>query len=314
MTEKSWTDPYAETLAGGLLPFDYVLTALDHPPDSLEGNHLFFRSFCPSTPLRMLPSRPLGFWDMLSKEGYGVVAWTQRDSLGSLTSGAEELEKILECFSSEARVVLLGHSRGGLIARRLLQRQGAPREKVKSGILLGTPNRGSRIADLARIPRQLFLLRGFRIFSGNLGAWGGIFEQFITYLRTSLDTPAVQELCPGSPLMIEMEEGEPEEGRSGIPYFNFAGTRTTFIRFYQILSREPLRTVQVFSILDGMENFLHAFWPPELQQGRGDGLVSAEKAFLPFARENHQFHINHAQFLVHEAIQNRVLGILQDLR
>ncbi len=314
VTERSWTDPYSESMVGGFLPFDYVLTDLNRPPDSLNKGHPVFGSFCLSTPLRMLPSRPSGFWDLLSKAGYGLVTWTQRDSLGPLARGVEELGEILECFSSGDRVVLLGHSRGGLIARKFLQEDGSGSGKVKAVVLLGTPNRGSQIADLARIPRQLFLQPGFRIFSGRFGAWGSILGRVVDYIRSSLEKPAVRELCPGSPLMVEMKAGELEEGRSGVPYFNFAGTGTTYVRLYQVLSREPLRTVQVFSILDGMENFLRAFWPPELQQGRGDGLVSTEKAFLPFARENRQFHVNHAQFLVHGAIQRRVLDILQDLK
>ncbi len=314
MTEKSWTDPYAESLAGGALPFDYVLTDLDRPPDHYGATQILFHSFCPSTPLRLIPSHPLPFGEVLSKRGFGLVAWTQRDSLGPLAAAVEELKRIMGRFSSGDRVVLIGHSRGGLIARKFLQERGPGSEKVLGAILMGTPNRGSGIADLIRI-RRMHPFPGFsRIaWALNAGLWGRILGDMVSYIQHSLEKPAIQELCPDSPLMVEMEAGEKEESGGGIPYFNFAGTSTTYVRLYQILNREPLRTVPAFSIFDGMERLIWAFWPPELQQGRGDGLVSAERAFLPFARENERFPINHAQFLIDASIQQRVLAILNHL-
>jgi pimeloyl-ACP methyl ester carboxylesterase len=313
MTEKSWIDPYAESMAGGALPFDYVLTDLDHPPDSCGLNRGLFHSFCPSTALRLLPSRPLPLWGVLSKSGWGLVTWTQRDSLGPLGVAVDELKRIMECFSSGDRVVFLGHSRGGLIARKFLQERAPGWEKVKAAILLGSPNRGSGIAELTRKTRPLFMFPGFGRMASfvNRGIAGRILENVINYLQDSLGKSAIQELCPGSPLMAAMKSGEQEESRHGIPYFNFAGTSTTYVRLYRILNREPLRTVQAFSLFDGMENFIWGFGPSELQQGRGDGMVSAEKAFLPFARENQRVPINHAQFLIDAEIRKKILDILK---
>ncbi len=314
MTEKSWTDPYAEILAGGLLPFDYVLTDLVHPPDSFGLNHTVFPGLCPSTPLRLIPSHPIPYWDVLSQSGFGPVTWSQRDPLGPLAAAVEELKSIIDRVSPADGVVLLGHSRGGLIARKFLQERAPGWEKVKGVILLAAPNRGSRIAAFTRLPAQALLLPRFnrRGSSANQGRGGRVLRQILGYLQAFLEKPAIQELCPDSPLMKEMQSWEEAEARCGIPCYNFAGISTTYLRLYQIQSREPLRTVQAFSLFDGLENFFWGFWPPELQQGRGDGLVSAESASLPFARENRRVSINHAQFLIDADVRERVLDILKE--
>ncbi len=314
MTEKSWTDPYAENLVGGLFPFDYVLTDLDHSPDSFGLNHTLFHGLCPSTPLRLLPSRPPSYWEILSQSGFGPVTWSQRDPLGPLAAAVEELKAIMYRVSPVDGIVLLGHSRGGLIARKFLQERAPAWEKVKAVILLAAPNRGSRIAAFTRLSAQALLLPGFNRpgSSANQGRGGRVFRQILGYLLAFLEKPGIQELYPDSPLMKEMHSWEEAEARCGIPCYNFAGVSTTYLRLYQILNREPLRTVQAFSLFDGLENFLWGFWPPELQQGRGDGLISAESAVLPFARENRRVSINHAQFLIDADVRERVLDILKE--
>ena len=112
--------------------------------------------------------------------------------------------------------------------------------------------------------------------------------------------------------MVEMEGREGRERTSGIPYFNFVGTSTTYLRVYRVIQRKPLMTVETFSLFDQLEKFLPGeFRVPEMRQGRGDGLVSAERARLLFARENREIPVNHAQFLVHPLVQKRILEILK---
>lgn len=311
-TEKSWTDPCAETLAGGMLPFDFVLTDFNHPPNRLISTPLLQWKICNSAPLRLQPSPPTPLWEVMAGESFNLLAWSQRDSCGLISQAVEELSDVMKLLPPEDEVVLLGHSRGGLIARRFLQDRPIGWERVRRVILLGSPNRGSQIAALAKILGEAwFLALVERFFPQSSPVF--ILRAF-AHVRAYLKTAAIAELAPDSPFIAEMIQGEKRERESRIPYVNLIGTCTTFIRFYRIVQLEPWQTVPILSLLDGLETLVpRALLPPEVRQGRGDGQVSVESACLPWAQSNHLFALNHAQLLIDGPIQRQILQALREI-
>ncbi len=355
MSEKSWTDPCSEALIDGSLSFDFVLTDLDHPPSARTGQVSICRRFFLSTPLRLGTRLPDSFWQFLGKEGWGLIVWSQTKPCGSMSFALKELQAILEQLPLREPVVLLAHSRGGLIARKYLQERLSGWQKIKALILLGSPNHGSQIAawanslgenGLASFMTKIFLSAlkfiplpcpdGFPSFP---------FRSLQSYLRNS----AIAELSPNSPLIRKMFRMESVEKENQIPYFNFIGLQTTYLRIYRQIKPSalwnkcrgalwvdperrfytpPSKTelsgaeranfaslpmVPVFSLLDGLEKiFPHSLLPLELRQGRGDGQVSAKSAHLPWASHNQTFPLNHAQLLVAPSVQNRIRQILKE--
>ena len=100
---------------------------------------------------------------VLRREGFAVQALNYRTMRGTL---AEHLARVAERIAAlEApRVHLVGHSLGGVIVLRYLQRGADPR--VRRAVLLGSPVAGCRAAaDLAQSVGGEFLL------GASLGVW-----------------------------------------------------------------------------------------------------------------------------------------------
>src|SRR5207249_3607186 len=99
----------------------------------------------------------------LQREGFAVQTLSYRTMRGTL---AEHLARVAERIAAlEApRLHLVGHSLGGVIVLRYLQRGGDPR--VRRAVLLGSPVAGCRAAaDLAQSAGGELLL------GGSLGVW-----------------------------------------------------------------------------------------------------------------------------------------------
>ena len=93
------------------------------------------------------------FHDLKAK-GYSVLTWSQRRPAGPVRVSVDELGEIIGNYNSNSDVgiILVGHSKGGLIARLFLQECYAP---VRGMITIGTPVKrivycemgGLRLAD-----------------------------------------------------------------------------------------------------------------------------------------------------------------------
>lgn len=93
--------------------------------------------------------------DRLTHDGFGVVTFHLAGLLGRFNTRrvdacARTVGSALRDLVDEhpnVRVHLVGHSKGGIIARRLVQHQGAD-EFVSSVVTLGTPHQGTPLAAL----------------------------------------------------------------------------------------------------------------------------------------------------------------------
>lgn len=310
MSQRSWSDPFSERLIGGALSFDYVLTDLQALPEIWR--LLGARRFGCSPPLRLANPRPLSFWDFLKREGYGIAGWSQEKPLGLIEHAVGELQLLLKEIPQRERTVLLGHSRGGLVARKYLQDRKPGWERISGLILLGVPHHGSAIAKLGLLLAQPFSFlenRKSRPFRTRKTQPNGSFR--IRDLAAFRREGGVRELVPGSAFLRRLAAGEGEEGRIKIPYCNVIGTSTDFIRFF--LRPSPMGKARpIFSIFDGFQRIIPpSFLPLEIRRGRGDGQVSVKSARLSWLEKNHFLPINHAQFLVDPEVKNIVRSFLQ---
>ncbi len=314
MSDRSWLDPFGESLLDGAVPFDYVLTDLRLPlsPSRLPAAGIL--GFSP--PLRLSHPPPLSFWVFLKREGYGILTWSQEKSRGPIDHAVGELQTHLAKIPPRDKKVLLGHSRGGLVARKYLQDRRPGWDRVSGVVLLGVPNHGSRLAKLAGPLAWLSSLLG----RGKIPLSGALQKGMSgsnSFLSRSLSGYAreggIEELLPGSDFMRRLVSGEGEEKKNRIPYLNLIGTRTDFIRIF-LKSSTPGRTTPILSLFDGLEGILpRPLVPMEIRQGRGDGQVSVRSAWLPWAGKNQLFSVNHAQFLVNAEVQAEAQAFLETI-
>ncbi|MCX7177403.1 MAG: alpha/beta fold hydrolase [Proteobacteria bacterium] len=103
-----------------------------------------------------------GFWwwlkPRLEAQGRSVASLTLEPMHGDIDAYAEQIAQRVNWLcriTGAARVVLVGHSMGGLVARAYLRRYGE--ERVARLITLGTPHQGSVLAQLGmgRNARQM---------------------------------------------------------------------------------------------------------------------------------------------------------------
>jgi pimeloyl-ACP methyl ester carboxylesterase len=99
-----------------------------------------------------VPTQPPapGLYPLLEAEGHPVVTWTQTNTIGSIEDSVDELERVVAFARAEygvERVILVGHSRGGLVCRGYLRRHREDPD-VAALVTLGTPHQGSRLATL----------------------------------------------------------------------------------------------------------------------------------------------------------------------
>jgi len=86
--------------------------------------------------------------DALVHRGYALAAWTQSRPVGQLMIAVDELDRVVAGIRERLGripLVLVGHSRGGLVARAWLARGGE--REASALITIGTPHGGSTLAS-----------------------------------------------------------------------------------------------------------------------------------------------------------------------
>jgi pimeloyl-ACP methyl ester carboxylesterase len=226
----------------------------------------------------------------------------------------EESEVI---FGGGGPLILVGHSRGGLVARKWIQDHPDKRGRVDGVILLACPNRGSRLADVADVfakgiraigrfmPREVSPNRG-RIFLRLLA-----FYEEIAGLFKGV---ALGELRPHSPFILGLKRKELEEQGSRIRYLNLVGTSTVFTKLYRLSTKDVGELREVTSLIDSLPKKIPTvMMPEEIVNEKGDGLVSKGRARIAWVRpgSHKEFHVNHLRMLIDLDVRREIIRFLK---
>jgi pimeloyl-ACP methyl ester carboxylesterase len=291
------------------------------------------------------------WWHALLRAGFPVVTYSQVPSLMVPFSKGPvaQLKTFMEALQqdvlgdpalSSRQVVLLGHSRGGLIGRAYL---GDPEVKadpagrfprVTGLITLSSPHQGSHMALLD--DKIIGFLDKIEKVVPDLP--NDVGREVINSLKKKADDyvgPHGDEIEPGSPLFRALEAQEPI--RSGVRCISIAGTSPRLFRLYLWTftagSMIPKRAVggEVFfhwwakaieapgasPIPDGLPLKLLGIDLDEIMPGRGDGLTAEKRCRFPatFQVEEHlTFPLSHAEELWNPDLQRTIIQRLQAFR
>jgi pimeloyl-ACP methyl ester carboxylesterase len=320
-TEKSWTNPYEEFLVRGKVSFDYVLADYRERPSPPYFPFGKFKNYCLSTPLRRLSSRPPALWDVLKDRGYNLITWTQGKTYGPIALAVEELNGIVEesevIFGGGGPLILVGHSRGGLVARKWIQDHPDKRGRVDGLILMACPNGGSRLADMADFFGKAIRIIGRfmpREVSPNKGRIFLRLSAFYEEIAGLFKGVALGELRPHSPLILGLKRKELEEQGSRIRYLNLVGTSTVFTKLYRISTKDVGELREVISLIDSLPKVIPTvMMPEEIVNEKGDGLVSKGRARIAWVRpgSHKEFHINHLRMLIDLDVRTEIIRFLE---
>jgi pimeloyl-ACP methyl ester carboxylesterase len=231
------------------------------------------------------------------------------------------------------QVVILGHSRGGLIARAFL---GDPEVKadragrfpqVNGLITLSSPHQGSHMAlmDDKIIGFLTKIQKAVPTLPNDVG------NQVINTLKTKIDDYVGahgDEIEPGSPFFRALAAQEPI--REGVRCISVAGTSPRLLRLYlwtftgdSMLPKKsaqgqlefhwrakPLEAKGASPIPDGLPLKLLGIDLDEIMPGRGDGLTAETRCRFPspFRTEEHlSFPLSHAEELWDPGLQKAII-------
>lgn len=246
-------------------------------------------------------------WTVLRKEGFNLICWSQKKPFGPIESAVDELAWIMEKTKRlfpKAPIALIGHSRGGLIARKFLENKDCA---VKALITISTPHAGSSIAQLIKyIEPFSILLRS--VLPKNTHSK---ISKLVKNIKELLEGDAVRELLPGSSFLEKLRDSP----QKSVKYISFGGRKPGLLTVYVrkkiggTMYPKPLLTIPD-SLLKIFPSFIAA---DEITPGKGDGLVTAKSSFLPWASRHYNLEANHISIAWNRTTINKTLEFIRTI-
>jgi pimeloyl-ACP methyl ester carboxylesterase len=285
MNNYFWVDPEKCFVLGGLAPLTIFLTDRH---DNV-GNTISFGSVDPQIQ---------GLWNCLKSGGFSLASWTQSQPLGPIQHAIDELKTAMDTVRNKwpgKAIYIIGHSRGGLIARRfLLEKSGGDIEGL---VTICSPQSGTGMAKFSRYLKPAGVLVE-KIIPRKSKA---TLTKALNRVSTFLQSPAIAELEPESEFIVSLQKKLPRKIRK----LSFGGTSPAL---FQVIVRLPSGNHKVVKFPDLLAGAIPSgHLPRELTPGLGDALVSAESAELSGSK-HYNFPDNH----VKAAYDNKIHSIILD--
>lgn len=256
----------------------------------------------------MIPEQVDGLWSRLGKEGYTLVCWSQKRPVGPIHVAVEELAEVMklieERFPSQP-VALIGHSRGGLVARKFMERKNP---NIKALITIASPHAGS---SLSKTGKYLVPLQG-PIKSMLPEETHGTVYRTLKRIHDLIEGNALKELMPGSDFFRHLKDAPSKT----IEYLSFGGEKTELVNIYRWEKKDgKMHPKRVMTIPDSLLKFLPEFAvPDELRPGKGDIMVTAESAVLPWASDHLNLKANHFTILWNSRMISKTMEVLKRIQ
>ncbi|HXX58039.1 MAG TPA: alpha/beta fold hydrolase [Thermodesulfovibrionales bacterium] len=301
MDQRIWVSPQESRLLGGRVPVSLLVS---EKPERLDTNEQAEgRGFSFGTP----PENLTTLFHDLKERGHTVITWNQQRPASGIRVAVSELRRVTTLYRDfcKSGIILIGHSRGGLIARAYLA---SGDDRVRSLLTLATPHKGSRMALWATYLSPVAALLNQLLFEPEKGTVSYTIKRIAEFLSSR----AVKELLPDA-LFFRSLNDKPIEG---VRYFSAGGKDPKLFSLYRMVpngvEEDGMKPQEVLSFPQVFENVIpERFLPDEMKNGKGDGLVSLESSRLPWDHEHRIFAVNHAGILFHETVRSEVMNFLE---
>lgn len=311
MDKRIWESPDESRILGGKFPLSLFLGRKPRPERRTVDEQVEMSGGLslgePATNLTTL-------FHSLREEGCTVITWSQRRPSAPMDISVSELKDILALFAgySKAGVVLIGHSRGGLVARKYLITRD---KRIRCVVTLATPHKGSGMARWVVHLSPLASLINRLLPETERGTATHAIKKILDFLKSR----AVEELLPDSRFFRSLADAP----QRGVYYLSAGGNNPTLFSVYRrVVERVPesegehaiVRSLRIFSVPGVFEKVIPAgLFPDEMKRGKGDGLVSTESSMLPWSDEHYVLDVNHAGILFDNKVKRAVVDAINRL-
>jgi pimeloyl-ACP methyl ester carboxylesterase len=304
MDKKIWTEPERSRVMAGRYPLSILLQKkpssqiLDHNPVGLK-----------KITMGKPPERLISVYHHLSQSGFPVLAWSQTRPASYAAFAVDELRDVIRDYSKLTRngIIMVGHSRGGLIAKTFAL---SKPDDIGAVISIGSPFNGSSLARWANFISKLLSV-ATPFFNS---AEKGTVKNTINHVVDFINSVAVKELLPESEFLESLRSPLPRRIRS----LNIAGSSPDLIRIYKWYidcidnsNKYKLRPKLLFSFPGSIRKYLpQEIIPDELVKGKGDGLVSINSALFNATGSSEIYPYNHAGLLFSQKVRKDILTFI----
>lgn len=304
MDKRIWENPEEARILGGRFPINTLLCK--EPP--AEISHVRKHG---KVSLGKAPEKLFTAFHDLKELGHTIVAYSQQRPSACIDVAVSELREIISRHEGyfKAGIVLIGHSRGGLVACKYLA---SGDKRIRGLVTLATPHKGSRMAQWAAYLSPLVSYINPLLPEAEKGTLAHTAKKISEFLLSR----AVKELLPESPLF----KTPGKVPLAGVHCLSIGGNDPTLFIVYRTYqeeiwehgeSRYISRSEKLFSIPELLEKIVPGkLFPEEMKKGLGDGLVTAESARLPYADEHFDFGVNHAGILFDAGVRATIVRVL----
>jgi hypothetical protein len=126
-----------------------------------------------------------------------------------------------------------------------------------------------------------------------------------------LEGKALKELLPGSDFFKKLKD----KPRDDITYLSFGGTVTKLLTIYTWKKEgDKFYPKPLLTIPDSLLKILPAeMVPDEITTGKGDFMVTADSAVLPWAPKHYDLPANHISITWHKKMKEKALEVLEGI-
>lgn len=275
------------------------------------------------------------FWKYLVAQGFTVATWNQvpcmdtddipsqkcldSDVFDTAYPTAQQALTYLAALTKED-IALVAHSRGGLIARKLLKDKDLPIARVKWVITLHTPHHGSSMASKGNQFQKAIAKPGEVIEMGwvpsalreaakkLLPDAGSKLSKTIDVLVVLTGLAGAKELDANGKLYKDLEAGEKKI--PGLKFYTFGGTSPRLAKLWARVYSDGGQSWKTSprELLDFPADMKVPF--DEVKKG-GDLLVTNASSKLESLEDEHFTNsLNHAEVLWNKKVQKKVAALL----
>jgi pimeloyl-ACP methyl ester carboxylesterase len=260
MNVSSWTEPSSARILGGKYPLKVLIS-------------------------RKTAKLETSFTD-LNSLGFPVLSWTQSRPAGPIQSAVDELTWLMKEYAvaGNSGIVLIGHSRGGLVGRKALEEAG----RIRGMVTMATPHHGTNMARLAAYlsPAAIMTNRLLQRFTKQ------DLTSAITRILGFFCSEGLTEMLPGSSFFSNLRDTRFQ----GSHYVSVGGTNPDLLQAMNLPFTEIATGIIPSLII-----------PEEMRSGYGDGIVTAASSVLPYGDEHRDFPVNHAEVLFNKDVREYVI-------